>query len=291
MLLCSYSSSPEGGAAASSTPLLPASLIIVEHKVELLWNIVYCSVKILFHAYIATWRYLSSSAVSSSSNLHARRVAVCSFHSSILLWTCLSSASLAFSCLRSDAATPPPPPPSAPPWQRWASVRLLSSSMCSCRNSDLQLGLGFCFFLRQCAPTRKTQRENRFVPGWDAPSASSRLRLSPSSAVASGCLILAPIKVWTFRYALIYIYIYIHNMLHLKTPGSVCWRMQSLRQTLLSLSCSAVCLCEWSSWCRRLTASFSCSLNALRCVRASGTVRLRRAKASGVSHKSVIEHF
>lgn len=137
---CSAATTPrqKGVLQPPQRPYFQHRWLKLHHKVELLWNIADYSIKTGFHAYFATWRYLSSSAVNSSSNLHARRAAVCSFHSSILLWTCLSSASLAFSCLRSDAAAPPPPP-SAPPWQRWLRVRLLSSSMCSCRNSDLQL--------------------------------------------------------------------------------------------------------------------------------------------------------
>lgn len=137
-------------------------------------------------------RYLSSSAVSSSSNLHARRAAVCSLHWAMLLWTSLSSTSLAFSCLRRDAATPPP---SAPPSNMWAQFRLLSSSMCSCGN---MWGHSTAVSDELSASTCTDMRWVRTVtPEWDAPLENPGLGLSPSSAVSSGCSALAPATIST----------------------------------------------------------------------------------------------
>lgn len=137
-------------------------------------------------------RYLSSSAVSSSSNLHARRAAVCSLHWAMLLWTSLSSTSLAFSCLRRDAATPPP---SAPPSNMWAQFRLLSSSMCSCGN---MWGHSTAVSDELSASTSTEMRWVRTVtPEWDAPLENPGLGLSPSSAVSSGCSALAPERIST----------------------------------------------------------------------------------------------
>lgn len=54
----------------------------------------------------------------------------------------------------------------------------------------------------------------------------------------------------------------------------------SLNYTLSLLSCSVVCFCEWSFWCRWIITCFNCSLSVLRLVRASATVELHNAKAS-----------
>lgn len=68
-------------------------------------------------------RHLSRSAISCSVKLPARRAAVCCFHWAVLLWSCLSSCSWAFSCLQRDAAAPPSGP--------GTRFRLQNSSMCS----------------------------------------------------------------------------------------------------------------------------------------------------------------
>lgn len=81
--------------------------------------------------------HLSNSAVSSCSNLSARRAAACSFQRAMLLWTRRSSASLARSCSRRDAVAAP----SAPPSSRGAHFKLLSSSTCSCRHAAVCSGV------------------------------------------------------------------------------------------------------------------------------------------------------
>ena len=70
--------------------------------------------------------HLSSSDVSSSSNLRASRAAVFSFHWPMLLCTCRSSSSLSLSCRLKESITPPSGAPLS-----WERFRILSSSMCS----------------------------------------------------------------------------------------------------------------------------------------------------------------
>lgn len=120
----------------------------------------------------------------------------------------------------------------------------------------------------------------RLVPEWDAPLENPRLGLSPSSAVASGCSILAPEKIGTCRHVLY---------------QTLC-SMYSLKYTLSCLSCSVVCFCELSSWCRRLIKCFNCSLSVPRFVSASAAVGLQNTKASELeanhqTHRAVHKVF